>query len=440
MAIAPGSVFWDGSKFVLYYSASNSTDTSLGNTGKPGFGLATSPNSITWTKQGEVFSNGTDYNQRANENCGSIGSLHSQAYFRFPDVMKIGGTYYMWYSRAFAIRLATSNDGVNWTVQNGGCAVLFSADWNDPSPPPNQAPVHGYVWDGDWVSYPSVFYDPVAKNFKMFYSGCDIDCTIVRTGFATSTDGVAWTKYVGNSVLSPTPGGFDNSDWTADGAALLVNGTIMMYYSADTASSLMCREGYSGDSACSNNEGFTATGIGLASISEVPLNQGWNLVSVPVVPSNNAITSVLAPQIAANDFTAVWSYQGGKWIYATLSNGKLSGSLKTIQDGLGYWIYMTTADTLLVGGTVIPPASAPPSYSLSAGWNLVGFKPQPVMVSKPVGQFLKSISGSYDPSTVWAWDNYAESWIEASADTPLIPGQAFWIYVTASAGATLRPS
>ena len=102
MQLAPGSVFWDAfqSKFLLYYSVSNSTDGTP-HTGKPAFFLATSTDSITWIKHGNpILSNGTEYNQRAGGPCGSIStSLSSQSNFRFPDVVKVGSTYYMWYNR-----------------------------------------------------------------------------------------------------------------------------------------------------------------------------------------------------------------------------------------------------------------------------------------------------------------------------------------------------
>ena len=120
------------------------------------------------------------------------------------------------------------------------------ADWDDydtfGNPIYPQFLVDAYKWDGDFIYYPSAFYDPVAHNFKLFYSGCDVDCAVYRTGFASSTDGINWTKYAGNPVLSPMAGGFDNADNIDNAAALLVNGQISVYYSADTVSSLVCRE------------------------------------------------------------------------------------------------------------------------------------------------------------------------------------------------------
>ena len=71
---------------------------------------------------------------------------------------------------------------------------------------------------------------------------------------------------------------------------------------------------------------------------------------------------------------------------SSLSSSDLSLTLTTMVDGLGYWINMTHADTLYVLGYVILPASSPPTYSLSTGWNLIGFKPGPTIQSEPVSQ------------------------------------------------------
>ncbi len=445
--MAPGSVFWDGTNYRLYYDASNSTDGTIFNgatgDGKQQFGLATSPDGVHWTKHpsNPIFSVDRELNQHPGH-CqpGSPPFGSPVTYFHFPSVVKVGGTYYMWYSRGGGIHFATSNDGVNWTSQNDGCSVLYPADWDDPGIWPNLP--HAYSWDGDYVYYPSAFYDPVAHNFKLFYSGCDVDCAVYRTGFATSADGITWTKYAGNPALSPIAGGFDNADNIDNAAALLVNGMISVYYSADTVNSMVCRENDGSivglDPACSDFAGFTETSIGLASIAEVPLNKGWNLVSLPLVPNNNDIKSILAPLLSTGEVTVVWTYAGTPRAWQFFQPPAL-GTLKTMQDGNGYWIKMTTADTMLVGGNVIPPGMAPSTYSLLAGWNLVGFKPQPTLQNETVGQFLLSISGSYDSNHVWNWDNYAGAWIKADPTTWLVPGQALWVYVTSPTGAILRP-
>jgi hypothetical protein len=417
-----GSVFWNGTKYLLYYSASDGMQS--------GFGLATSSDSIHWTKYpgNPVLTNSTEYDQS------SGGCQRYARWFWNPDVLKVGSTYMMFYMRDGGIRAATSADGVNWSVQNDGCAVVWPADWDDSGTWPNLP--HAYSWDGDFIFSASVRYDPLAKNFKMFYSGCDVDCVIQRTGFAVSPTGIgdSWTKYVGDPVIGPMPGGFDNSYSTDSADFLLINGTLMMYYGADTANSQMCRSGY--DSNCNN---IIETSIGLASVSEVPLNAGWNLVSLPVVPNSNGITSILAPLIAANEVSSVWTWAGTPraWQFAIIKPP--SGTLKTMVDGNGYWIYMTVPDTLLVGGYVIAPGYTPPTYPLLSGWNLVGFKPQPTVGNETVSAYLLSIVGSYDTNSVWILDNYSGNWIRATGSTWLRPGDAMWIYVTSTSGTTLRP-
>ncbi len=172
--------------------------------------------------------------------------------------------------------------------------------------------------------------------------------------------------------------------------------------------------------------------FGDSSLASIGLVAGWNLISVPIVPVNSAITKVLNDLIVDHNFTIVWSYQGGAWKSFTPPS---SGTLTTMRDGFGYWIYVTQPSTLHVLGYVIPPAGSPPAYSLSVGWNLVGFKPQPDPTTpETVSVYLTSITGKYDASNVWI---YTGSWVRATGSTSLTPGEAMWILVTTPA--TLRP-
>ena len=168
-------------------------------------------------------------------------------------------------------------------------------------------------------------------------------------------------------------------------------------------------------------------------VQAIPLVAGWNLISIPLVPASTAIGTVLASQVASKDVTIVWSYQSGIWYSAFLSSGLLVGSLTTMKDGFGYWVYMTKADTLYAMGYVIQPASSPPAYSLSIGWNLIGFKPQPTVGQETVGAYLTSLSTKYDPNNVWIYDNPTGTWSRANSATNINPGQALWIYLSGAA-------
>jgi hypothetical protein len=108
-----------------------------------------------------------------------------------------------------------------------------------------------------------------------------------------------------------------------------------------------------------------------------------------------------------------------------------------MQDGVGYWIYMTQPDMLYVPGYVIPPAASPPSYSLTLGWNLIGFKPQPTIGPETVGAYLTSLGTKYDSSNVWIYNNSLGTWTRANSGQSILPGQGIWVYMNTAA--TLYP-
>jgi len=110
-------------------------------------------------------------------------------------VVKDGGTYHMWYTRGcyepppnvvFRIAYATSPNGLDWT--------------NVPGPGTNGAVLDigkSGKFDASWVLYPSVINEN--NEFKMWYTGRDTSGSI-RIGYATSSDGINWTKVAGNGT------------------------------------------------------------------------------------------------------------------------------------------------------------------------------------------------------------------------------------------------
>jgi DNA-binding beta-propeller fold protein YncE len=184
--------------------------------------------------------------------------------------------------------------------------------------------------------------------------------------------------------------------------------------------------------------------FGDASSATISLVAGWNLISLPLVPVSTAIKTVLNDLIVAKNLTIVWSYQAGAWKSFTPTG---TSTLTTMVDGLGYWIYVTRPSRIIVLGYVIPPAAAPPIYSLSAGWNLIGFKPQPdPTASENVTMYLRSLGTNYDNNNVWIYNNQFGNWTRASCDySPaglptcdqnLAPGEGLWVYMTTAAKLT----
>jgi hypothetical protein len=438
-----GSIFFDQSqgKFLLYYSAQNDSYTSGTMNILFGIGLAKSADGVTFTPANE----GDPVISKTLQ-CTAGGCPFQR--LRSPSVVKSGSTYMMWLNgkptaggSQAAIFLETSTDGISWSLQNGGSPVLTPEDWNDGNPP--FVPAHIYAWDGDELFAPSVVYDPLANNFKMFYSGLDYNTTNTplvaeqgRTGFATSPDGINWTSYPGNPIIAPAAApAWDAGDTTNLVGAFYLNSTLMVYYSADTFNSQQCIDTSQTTKSCVH---YVTTSIGLLYASEIPVVTGWNLISLPVVPNNNNLKTILGPQIAAGHLTIVWSYLTATkaWISFTPPS---TGTLTTLVDGKAYWVRMTTADTIIVGGTVIPPAVGPPSYVLPQGWNLLGFKPQPNIENETVSFYLSSIAHNYDPNSVYIYNNLSGSWTKADGNTWLLPGQGLWIYVTSATPVTLRP-
>ncbi|MGA8855717.1 MAG: hypothetical protein WB643_00980, partial [Candidatus Bathyarchaeia archaeon] len=162
------------------------------------------------------------------------------------------------------------------------------------------------------------------------------------------------------------------------------------------------------------------------------LQAGWNLISLPLIPKQTSTAKLLAPIIQMNELGIVWGFTPpSTWSFFKPPN---LGTLTTMVDGKGYWVYVTDAINITIVGYVITPGSAPPTYSLSAGWNLAGFKPQPIG-NETVQTYLTSINTKY--TIAWVYNNLNATWIRATPGLQLAPGQGMWIYMTTPA--TLIP-
>jgi len=99
------------------------------------------------------------------------------------------GIYEMWFggcnaSNVWQIGYATSHDGSVWTKDEVNNPVMVpgaSGQWDDNSVIPGTV-----LWNG--------------STFDIWYSGTALD-NRWRVGYATSTDGISWTKYLLNPVL-----------------------------------------------------------------------------------------------------------------------------------------------------------------------------------------------------------------------------------------------
>ncbi len=194
------TVIFNGTSYEMWYTGYNGTNEQIG--------YATSSDGITWTKHSgnPIIGAGTSWESNG------VGN---------PTVLYNGTNYEMWYagynSTNSKIGYATSSDGVNWTkyVSNPVLDLGTTGTWDD---------LH--------VTAAEVLY--VGSNYKMWYSG--YDGTNYRIGYATSSDGKTWTKYVSNPVLDLGTTG----TWDVDGVlspSILFDGiTYKMWYTGRNGS------------------------------------------------------------------------------------------------------------------------------------------------------------------------------------------------------------
>jgi len=168
------AVMHDGSVFKMWYGGCDPQ-------GYCQVGMATSPDGSAWTR----------YSENPVFETGPVGSFDHGVVIP-ATVMRRGALYHMWYGATDSPTLftvttighATSSDGVNWVRHPS--AVL------EPGP---------LLWDSYQVYGPGVIFD--GASYHMWYAGIWGYGTYlggVQIGYATSPDGISWTKDPENPI------------------------------------------------------------------------------------------------------------------------------------------------------------------------------------------------------------------------------------------------
>lgn len=185
------------------------------------------------------------------------------------------------------------------------------------------------------------------------------------------------------------------------------------------------------------NSGLDCGWLDTVSISmetEIPLSPGWNLVSLPLIPEDSDITVVISADTLASgnvgNVGLVYWYDPAIEGYRVYKPG-VGGSLTTMEDGKGYWIFMVSPDTLTVRGLEVPLPGQPwPAYDVFEGWNMIGFKSTSSMHHT---SYLYNIAGDY--SVLWGWDAGAQEYFSVyplgEHDGNMEPGHGYWLWATA---------
>lgn len=142
-----------------------------------------------------------------------------------PSVVYVG-SYQMWYSGfslstgsaiGYATGVTSTPPNVTWTKYASNPVLTKGA---------------GGSWDDQGVAFATVIYD---GTYRMWYTGTGSN--IRKVGYATSPDGITWTKYASNPVLTPgSPGSWDAGQ-VSNPAVYKLGSTFHMWYSVGLTSS-----------------------------------------------------------------------------------------------------------------------------------------------------------------------------------------------------------
>jgi hypothetical protein len=185
------AVIKDGDIFKMWYGANNYPTNVIG--------YATSVDGKIWSKHSVPVLE-----------TGGTGEWNS-AVIAPHTVIKEGSLYKMWYwggdtwprpASIQQIGMATSTDGINWVKYDDSSTTAPPFLNSDPVLKPGLAG----EWDDGWVFWPMVL--STETGYEMWYSGSKlIDNDPFWLGYATSPDGISWTKSARNPILAnPTWG------------------------------------------------------------------------------------------------------------------------------------------------------------------------------------------------------------------------------------------
>ena len=164
-------ILFDGSTYHMWFYGNDGT--------KERIGYASSLDGKIWI----------EYENNPVFNPGPAGSWEDELISN-PYVLFDGSTYHMWYAgndgTNTRIGYATSGDGIAWTRYEG-------------NPVMDKGPAGSWESVGVWPD--CIYYD--GNTYRMWYGGDNGTNIKSRIGYATSSDGITWTKYENNPVLSP---------------------------------------------------------------------------------------------------------------------------------------------------------------------------------------------------------------------------------------------
>ena len=198
----PG-VLYDAATYHLFFTGLSSSGTrSIGYASTPEDGVTKQPNNASWSARNQVLN--------------ADGSGFDASGVAHPSVIKDGATYVMYYAG----------------LDSSGTAKIGRATAPAPSGPYTRGPSPvldvGTASEFDATSVK----DPVvvkagAGDYRMLYTGVETleGNRIERVGYATSSDGISWTKR--GVALGPSLSAFASDESGVEASGMLIDGSTL---------------------------------------------------------------------------------------------------------------------------------------------------------------------------------------------------------------------
>lgn len=147
-----------------------------------------------------------------------------------PEIVRVPGGYHLFYfgdtlhggsnrrpSPEAAIGLASSLDGINW--EKNPANPVFRRDST-------------IDWERHWIESPAVLYDSAIGLYRMWYTGVDTTSWHIQIGLATSPNCINWFREATNPVVANGPFGSYDDMWASVPAVIRRDTLFEMWYSA----------------------------------------------------------------------------------------------------------------------------------------------------------------------------------------------------------------